>query len=72
MVESGGNLSSALINEKLIDRLVIYRAPSVIGGDGMSAIESINVKSLSDSLQLELIKLEEFDSNIIETYKVLK
>tara|TARA_B100001121_G_scaffold310751_1_gene345784 strand:- start:1041 stop:2120 length:1080 start_codon:yes stop_codon:yes gene_type:complete len=71
LVESGGNLSSALMNEKLIDRLVIYRAPSVIGGDGMSAIESINVSSLSDRLQFKLIRIEEFDENIIETYKVL-
>lgn len=72
MVESGGNLSSALLMENLIDRLVIYRAPFVIGGDGLSAIDSINLDSLSNKIQFELLKLDQFDENIIETYKVLK
>ena len=72
LVESGGKLSSALLLEKLVDKIVIYRAPSLIGGDGLSCIDTINVENLFDSVKLELTKLEQFDNNIIETYRVLK
>ncbi|MAR78893.1 MAG: riboflavin biosynthesis protein RibD [Rhodospirillaceae bacterium] len=72
MVESGGKLASALLHEKLVDKIIIYRAPSLIGGDGLSSIDTINVENLSDSVKLELTKLEQFENNIIETYKVLK
>ncbi len=72
MVESGSQLSSALFQEKLVDKLVVYRAPSLIGGDGLSLMAGINLKKISESIRLKLDDIKEFENTVIETYRVLK
>jgi diaminohydroxyphosphoribosylaminopyrimidine deaminase/5-amino-6-(5-phosphoribosylamino)uracil reductase len=50
-VEAGAQLSGALINAKLVDELVIYVAPSLLGHDARPLVELPLLESLADRLQ---------------------
>src|SRR5262249_17188196 len=43
LVEGGGRLTAALLAARLVDRLAWFRAPAVIGGDGIPAAAAFGV-----------------------------
>ncbi len=47
LVEGGAQLASALLRADLIDRLVWFHAPGVIGGDGVPALRGLGVEELA-------------------------
>lgn len=48
LVEGGGSLAAGFIKAGLIDRVYVFRAGSVIGGDGISAINAFGLERLSE------------------------
>jgi len=46
LVEAGGHLAAALLQRRLVDRLAWFRAPSLIGGDGLPAVVAFGVDEL--------------------------
>ncbi len=51
LVEGGGHLAAALLRAGLVDRLAWYRAPLVIGGDGIPALAGFGVDRLDEAPQ---------------------
>lgn len=48
LVEGGARLAASLLRGGLVDRLVWFHAPSVMGGDGWSAVQSFGIAQLAD------------------------
>ena len=48
LAEGGARLAAALLREHLVDRLAIFRAPSLIGGDGLPAAEGFGLDRLAE------------------------
>jgi diaminohydroxyphosphoribosylaminopyrimidine deaminase/5-amino-6-(5-phosphoribosylamino)uracil reductase len=48
MVEGGAVLNAALLRAQLIDRIAWFRAPSVIGGDGLPAFGDLGIEKIED------------------------
>lgn len=46
LVEAGGHLAAALLQSQLVDRLAWFRAPMLIGGDGLPAAVSFGIDKL--------------------------
>jgi diaminohydroxyphosphoribosylaminopyrimidine deaminase/5-amino-6-(5-phosphoribosylamino)uracil reductase len=57
LVESGGILGTALIEEGLIDEIVLYQTPSIMGS-GSRAIGDLGISTLSDALDWHFSKVE--------------
>jgi len=68
LVEGGSSLAAALMRADLVDRLVWFRAPSVLGGDGVPAIAAYGIHKLSQMRRLELISIETLGDDRLETY----
>jgi diaminohydroxyphosphoribosylaminopyrimidine deaminase/5-amino-6-(5-phosphoribosylamino)uracil reductase len=49
LIEAGATLNSALISEGLIDEIVLYQAPSLLG-KGKSFVEDLNISTLTDRI----------------------
>lgn len=49
MVEAGGRLAASFLGAGLVDRLLWFRAPMVIGGDGLPAIAALGLDRLAQS-----------------------
>lgn len=52
LVEGGAELAAALLRARLVDRLVWFHAPLVIGGDGLPAIAGLGVDRLEEAIAL--------------------
>ncbi len=49
LVEAGARLSGAFIEQDLVDELIHYQAPKLMGSDGMSMVNFPNIVQLADA-----------------------
>ena len=46
LAEGGARLAAGLLRAQLVDRLALYQAPAIIGGDGIPAVQAMGVAVL--------------------------
>lgn len=68
LVEGGGRLIASLLAAGMIDRLVWFRAPIVIGGDGIPGAAPIGVERLAQAPRWRRIGQVELGDDVMETY----
>jgi diaminohydroxyphosphoribosylaminopyrimidine deaminase/5-amino-6-(5-phosphoribosylamino)uracil reductase len=71
LVEAGAELGSALLAAGVIDEVVIYQAPILLGA-GPHWLTDIGVSTISDALTLTLISSEVIGPDIKSRYRVEK
>jgi diaminohydroxyphosphoribosylaminopyrimidine deaminase / 5-amino-6-(5-phosphoribosylamino)uracil reductase len=69
LVEGGAKLAAALLRDKLVDRLAIFRAPSLIGGDGLPAATGFGLQRLADMPGFVALETMELGQDRLETYR---
>jgi diaminohydroxyphosphoribosylaminopyrimidine deaminase/5-amino-6-(5-phosphoribosylamino)uracil reductase len=68
LVEGGATLASSLLKERLVDRLLWYRAPSLMG-EGISAVASLGLSRLNDLPRLKHEETIRLGEDVLETYR---
>jgi diaminohydroxyphosphoribosylaminopyrimidine deaminase/5-amino-6-(5-phosphoribosylamino)uracil reductase len=68
LVEGGGKLAAAFVAEGLVDRLVVFRAPIVIGGDGVAGLAALGLERVGDAPGFRLIDSRPLGSDRVDTY----
>ncbi|PGO71908.1 hypothetical protein CN980_20000 [Bacillus cereus] len=54
LVEGGGEINASFLEHKLIDKLVLYFAPKVIGGRTASTfVEGIGIEKIKDAIEFK-------------------
>lgn len=69
MVEAGSRVAGAFLRAGLVDSLVWFRAPIIIGGDGLSVFDALGVDSLTDSLAFDCVDIIRVGIDLMETYQ---
>jgi diaminohydroxyphosphoribosylaminopyrimidine deaminase / 5-amino-6-(5-phosphoribosylamino)uracil reductase len=69
LVEGGGGLAAALIAADLVDRVAWFRAPRIVGGDGLAAIAPAGIASLESAPRFERQSLETVGEDVLETLR---
>jgi len=66
LVEGGSTLNESILKEKLVDKVVTFIAPKIIGGSqAKTPVEGEGFKYIKDSVKLENIKTRYFDEDIM-------
>ena len=69
LVEGGATLSTAWLEQRLIDKMVFFVAPKIIGGDGVSVFGPCGVHSMEQALPLrDLTGQSVGDDVMLEAY----
>ena len=68
MVEGGGKIISRLLQRRLVDRLVWFRSPRIIGADGVSVPAALGTRTLDEALNLVKLSDRSAGDDMIETY----
>ncbi|CAA7623702.1 fused diaminohydroxyphosphoribosylaminopyrimidine deaminase;5-amino-6-(5-phosphoribosylamino) uracil reductase [Candidatus Terasakiella magnetica] len=71
LVEGGAHLAAALLRADLVDRLVWFRAPALMGGDGLAAAVSFGIDHLAQMPRFQRIDVHPVGGDIMETYSRL-
>ena len=68
LLESGGTLSEALLHEGLVDEVMAFIAPKIIGGKmAKTPVEGDGVAMMSESIELEDRTVQVFDDDVLIT-----
>jgi len=68
LVEGGGEVAGSFLRGNLVDRVVWFRAPVVIGGDGRPALGGLGVETLAQALRFRVQSREVLGQDVVETY----
>ncbi len=70
MIESGSSFSASCLNEGIVDKVLFFIAPKILGGkDSIPAIGGFNLRSLDEAIQIEGLKTTKIGRDImIEGY----
>ena len=69
LVEGGAALTTALLEQRLIDKMVFFVAPKIIGGDGVNVFGPCGVDSMDQALRLrELTSRSVGNDVMLEAY----
>lgn len=68
LVEGGSALVSSFLRAGLYDELVWFRAPVLMGGDGLCTMQELGVSTLNTMPSLNLVERIQLDDNVLERY----
>ena len=71
LVEAGPTLATAMLKQGLLDELVIYQAPSILG-QGKSFVADFGATTINELLALDLIASEVLAGDVKSTYALGK
>lgn len=70
MVEGGEKVAGSLIKQRFIDRIIWYRAPCVIGNDGIGNLGSLGISEIKDVIRLDQISLSNIEQDTLQEFDV--
>ena len=66
LVEGGGELAGALIAQRLVDRVILFIAPLLIGGkEAVPAIGGEGFERLNEALRLTKLRLKRLGKDLV-------
>jgi len=66
LVEGGGSLTAGLIEGKLVDKMLFFIAPKIIGGrNAVTSVEGSGIKKMREALSLKNLKIRRFAKDIL-------
>ncbi|MFQ5957769.1 MAG: bifunctional diaminohydroxyphosphoribosylaminopyrimidine deaminase/5-amino-6-(5-phosphoribosylamino)uracil reductase RibD [Alphaproteobacteria bacterium] len=68
LVEGGARLAAGLLRAGLVDRLLWFHAPRLIGGDGLPATAAFGVDALAEAPSYRRVSVAEVGDDLMETY----
>lgn len=69
LCESGGQVAASLIRARLVDKLEWVRAPIILGAEGRPAIDTLELKRLSDAPGFRRVAVREIGPDLWESYE---
>jgi diaminohydroxyphosphoribosylaminopyrimidine deaminase/5-amino-6-(5-phosphoribosylamino)uracil reductase len=66
LLEGGGQLNGAMLEAQLVDKMILFFAPKIIGGAGQAPSNFMfsGFEKMSDALELEQVKVEQWGDNV--------
>jgi len=69
MVEGGPTVAAAFLTADLVDEAVLLRGPTLIGPDGIDALEALPLAALTASPELRSLGIETVGADTLETFE---
>lgn len=67
MIEGGAATAARALQEKVVDKICFFYAPKIIGGDGKSMIETLEVGKISQSRQINNLAVQRLGKDLLVT-----
>jgi diaminohydroxyphosphoribosylaminopyrimidine deaminase/5-amino-6-(5-phosphoribosylamino)uracil reductase len=68
MVEGGASIASAFLDAELVDRLVIFQAPIVLGGGALAAFGSTSPRRAANVRRIPVLRRQSFGDDLMTIY----
>ncbi len=68
LIEGGGEIAASFLTAGMVDRLAWFRAPRIIGRDGLPAVGAIGVECLRDAPLFSRSGVTQIGEDVLENY----
>ena len=69
LIEGGSEVGACFLREGLVDKVVFFYAPKIVGGDGVSMVGDLGKQSMEEAIGIKNIKVRRFgDEMMVEGY----
>ena len=68
LLEGGGTLAASFIRAGLVDTIAWFRAPILIGGDGLPALGGLGLSDLAAASRWRPVATERIGDDVLDTY----
>jgi len=65
LVEGGSKLASGFLKHRLVDKVIFFYSPKILGGDGKSMVGKLGITSIKECIQLNDVNIKTFDGEIM-------
>jgi diaminohydroxyphosphoribosylaminopyrimidine deaminase/5-amino-6-(5-phosphoribosylamino)uracil reductase len=65
LVEGGATLSATLLRRRLVDKVLLFVAPKIIGGDGISVIGPCGVETMEQVINLRDVVSQRLGNDVL-------
>ena len=65
LIEGGGRLAASAIRAGVVDRVLFFISPCILGGDAMPAVSELHVKRLGEAPFLRDVKTKRFSRDLL-------
>ena len=72
LVEGGAQLAASLLRETLVDRLVIFRAPLLLGAGAVAAFGGVPASTVRDAARWRIVRATRLDEDEMTVYAPLQ
>jgi diaminohydroxyphosphoribosylaminopyrimidine deaminase/5-amino-6-(5-phosphoribosylamino)uracil reductase len=67
LIEGGGQVAAAALRENVVDKVLFFYGPTLLGGDGRPMIGPLGVNRIAAGLQLHTIELHRLRDDVLVT-----
>jgi diaminohydroxyphosphoribosylaminopyrimidine deaminase / 5-amino-6-(5-phosphoribosylamino)uracil reductase len=68
LVEGGAGIAAALLGADLVDRLVIFQAPVILGRGALSAFGGVSPVDIAGAARIPVVRRQEFGDDLMTIY----
>lgn len=69
LVEGGAETAASLLQAGLVDRICWFRAPALIGGDGLAGVAHLGIQRIAAMQRFGLRELRQLGDDVLEVYE---
>ena len=70
LIEGGAMMHTSVLKMGIVNKLQIYIAPKILGGDGISAFGAMGIAEVNDAVELKNPQIQTFGDDIMIEYEV--
>lgn len=72
LVEGGGDVGASFLKKGIVDKVVFFYAPKIIGSEGVSMVGKLGVSEVKDALSIRTVKLKKIGEEfVVEGYTLV-
>jgi len=69
LIEGGSRVATSALSERVVDKIVLFYAPKIIGAEGVSMVGGLNILTVKEALTIKGLKVKVFGEELmIEGY----
>jgi diaminohydroxyphosphoribosylaminopyrimidine deaminase / 5-amino-6-(5-phosphoribosylamino)uracil reductase len=65
LIEGGATTAAGALKEKVVDKMLLFYAPKLLGGDGRYMIDSLGVEHVKQSVMLRNLKIQKSGADLL-------
>lgn len=65
LIEGGAAVAASALKDKIVDKVLFFYAPKILGGDGKVMVDSLNIRRVKQSIPIERLAVKKSGEDVL-------